>query len=114
MEEGRHYFRGCGEFVRTSSGRGDDVLLTERGYLVLVKTFHDPLAWKVQEDLVEGYFRARAAPAPESVALQRYDGFMVKMEGGLAQMDEGSFTHGNHRFFLGSSHQGNRESRRSN
>ena len=69
LEEGRHFFRGSST-AWTTSGRGDDVLLTERGYLVLVKTFRDDLAWRVQEELVEGYFRARAAavdPAMEAV-----------------------------------------------
>lgn len=65
LEEGRHYFVDANRretSIRPEQGGGKDpVLLTERGYLVLVKTFRDDLAWKVQEDLVEGYFRARAA-----------------------------------------------------
>jgi len=32
------------------------VLITERGYLMIVKTFHDKLAWKIQDRLVESYF----------------------------------------------------------
>ena len=35
-------------------------LLTEQGYLMLVKTFTDDLAWKVQRQLVNGYFRTRS------------------------------------------------------
>lgn len=35
------------------------VLLTESGYLMLVKTFDDDLAWKVQRELVNNYFRFR-------------------------------------------------------
>ncbi len=38
-------------------------LVTESGYLMLVKSFTDNLAWKVQRDLVNTYFRARAAVA---------------------------------------------------
>lgn len=38
-------------------------LVTESGYLMLVKSFTDDLAWKVQRDLVNTYFRARAAVA---------------------------------------------------
>lgn len=38
-------------------------LITEFGYLMLVKSFTDDLAWKVQRDLVNTYFRARAAAA---------------------------------------------------
>lgn len=37
-------------------------LITESGYLMLVKSFTDDLAWKVQRDLVDTYFRARAEP----------------------------------------------------
>jgi hypothetical protein len=65
LTEGRHYFavNGRASVSRTDggrlTGRESDTLLTERGYLVLVKTFRDDLAWRVQEDLVDGYFRAR-------------------------------------------------------
>ena len=34
-------------------------LLTESGYLMLVRSFTDDLAWKVQRQLVNWYFRAR-------------------------------------------------------
>lgn len=34
-------------------------LITESGYLMLVKSFTDDLAWKVQRELVNSYFRAR-------------------------------------------------------
>ena len=33
------------------------ILLTESGYLMLVKSFTDELAWQVQRDLVNNYFR---------------------------------------------------------
>lgn len=35
------------------------VLLTESGYLLLVKSFTDDLAWKVQRQLVNSYFKFR-------------------------------------------------------
>lgn len=35
------------------------VLITESGYLMLVRSFTDDLAWKVQRQLVNWYFRAR-------------------------------------------------------
>ncbi|MCL6445040.1 MAG: ORF6N domain-containing protein [Alicyclobacillus sp.] len=35
------------------------VLLTESGYLMLVKSFTDDLAWQVQRALVRNYFRAK-------------------------------------------------------
>lgn len=36
--------------------------ITESGYLMLVKSFTDDLAWKVQRELVDTYFRIRAEP----------------------------------------------------
>lgn len=41
------------------------MLITERGYLKLVKTFSDDLAWDVQDQLIDGYFRAKTL-APTS------------------------------------------------
>lgn len=35
------------------------ILITESGYLMLVKSFTDDLAWQVQRDLVNCYFKAR-------------------------------------------------------
>ena len=42
----------------TLSNRGL-TLLTETGYLMVVKSFNDDLAWNVQRQLVNGYFRAK-------------------------------------------------------
>lgn len=72
-------------FVRTASdtpanklvpiqGRGV-TLLTESGYLMLVKSLTDDLAWAVQRDLVKAYFRVRAAePVPAAPALPDFTG----------------------------------------
>jgi hypothetical protein len=35
------------------------ILLTESGYLLLVKSFTDELSWKIQKILVKNYFRAK-------------------------------------------------------
>lgn len=43
-----------------SSPRGG-TLITESGYLMLVKSFTDELAWKVQRQLVNSYFRGQAS-----------------------------------------------------
>lgn len=53
------------EFRRTignmDSRQSNDVtLLTESGYLMLVKSFTDELAWSVQRQLVNSYFRLKA------------------------------------------------------
>lgn len=46
--------------IRTSeiNNRGT-YLITESGYLMLVKSLQDDLAWKVQRELVNNYFRAK-------------------------------------------------------
>ena len=39
------------------------IVLTESGYLLLVKSFTDDLAWQVQKQLIKVYFRAKAGDA---------------------------------------------------
>nr|DAI48718.1 MAG TPA: hypothetical protein [Caudoviricetes sp.] len=49
---------------RPQGGTPESVtLITESGYLMLVKSFTDDLAWKVQRELVNGYFRVKSAPS---------------------------------------------------
>lgn len=62
--EGRHCFvknihEAAGYGITAPNGV---TFITERGYLVLVKTFTDDLAWEVQEQLVDSYFRAVGNP----------------------------------------------------
>lgn len=58
------------------------VLLTESGYLMLVKSFTDDLAWKVQKQLIAWYFRARGMqeiyPQDYPSALRALTGETVK------------------------------------
>lgn len=42
----------------------DVTLITESGYLMLVKSFADDLAWEVQRQLVKSYFRGREDTKP--------------------------------------------------
>lgn len=42
------------------------ILFTETGYLMLVKSFTDDLAWQVQRQLVKSYFRVKGAMQPTS------------------------------------------------
>lgn len=68
MIEGEDFFKvKCSE-VRPFFGqtlpngfnpRADIVLLTESGYLMLVKSFTDDLAWEVQRQLVNSYFTVK-------------------------------------------------------
>lgn len=44
--------------IETASNRGT-ALITEQGYLMLVKSFTDDLAWEVQRQLVSSYFKVR-------------------------------------------------------
>lgn len=48
------------------------ILLTEMGYLMIVKTFTDDKSWEVQRALVNGYFRAKNMVA-EGISLELED-----------------------------------------
>lgn len=78
LTEGKHYQSVIADEFRTlwpelSWPRGEHaILLTEPGYLMLVKSFQDDRAWQVQEVLVEGYYRGLAA-GPASGAIDVND-----------------------------------------
>ena len=63
--EGIDYFKISPSEFRTAFGEMDNrqqndiTALTESGYLMLAKSFTDDLAWTVQRELVNGYFRAK-------------------------------------------------------
>lgn len=65
--ENTDYFKTTWErfstnFVPNSKGgnpNNEILLITESGYLMLVKSFTDDLAWQVQRQLVNTYFRAK-------------------------------------------------------
>lgn len=64
--EGTDYYKIQKNEIRTfgiSSPRGS-IALTLSGYLMLVKSFTDSLAWKVQRELVNTYFEAKAEQLP--------------------------------------------------
>ncbi|MBX8516055.1 ORF6N domain-containing protein [Pseudomonas cichorii] len=68
--DGHHCFEVTADEIRTQSisvafspRTAKGVLLTERGYLLLSKALNDDLAWTVQRQLVNRYFRHAAAPA---------------------------------------------------
>ncbi len=61
--EGVDYFKVCASEIRTHKvieispkSHEDVTLITESGYLMLVKSFTDDLAWDVQRQLVNTYF----------------------------------------------------------
>lgn len=56
--------------------RADTILFTESGYLMLVKSFTDDLAWDIQRKLVKSYFNSSRKMSPEEmmrVQLGMYD-----------------------------------------
>lgn len=63
--EGEDFFKISPDEFRRAFGemdlrqQNDVTLITESGYLMLVKSFTDDLAWKVQRELVKTYFRAK-------------------------------------------------------
>ncbi len=75
--EGEDYFKiTADEFRRAFGGMDarqqmDVTLLTKMGYLMLVKSFTDDLAWMVQRQLVKSYFEAHeprfTAPPPAAI-----------------------------------------------
>ena len=67
--------------VKPSDVQGDEIrraeinnygtcLITEQGYLMLVKSFTDDLAWKVQRRLVNTYFRAKKLSPQDMMRIQ--------------------------------------------
>lgn len=79
----RHFIEGTDYFVRKTDEAAKEygiiapnglVLVTESGYLMLVKSFTDDLAWQVQRQLVNSYFRtenkAQSEPDGKAVELQ--------------------------------------------
>ena len=100
LTEGRHFFsvpyRAWSQWDNeavsdTASGRGGRkgplVVLTERGYAAVAKTFDDDAAWRIHEEMVEVYFRARDVAAQadrfrrvteEREALERHERQMLE------------------------------------
>ena len=64
--EGEDFYKISPDEIRRSNlfeipdkATSEYILLTEQGYLMLVKSFTDDLAWTVQRQLVNGYFKTR-------------------------------------------------------
>lgn len=89
--EGEDFFKISASEIRTTKlfdipdkATADYSLITEQGYLMLVKSFTDDLAWDVQRQLVNGYFKTREkvkrALSPELQMLQGLLSQMVEKE----------------------------------
>lgn len=67
LVEGEDYFRRISSEAKTEfdiTAPNGLTLLTQSGYLMLVKSFTDDLSWKVQRQLVDGYFGYRKPKEP--------------------------------------------------
>lgn len=68
--DGEDYYKITPDEFRRTIGDMDKrqtnniTLITETGYLMLVKSFTDDLAWQVQRELVNTYFRSRIQSQP--------------------------------------------------
>lgn len=76
--EGVDYYKVCASEIRTHKimelspkAHEDVALITESGYLMLVKSFTDDLAWAVQRELVNNYFRVKATLKPASPGAEK-------------------------------------------
>ena len=78
-ENKSHFIEGEDYFVRKTDEAAKEygivapnglVLMTESGYLRLVKTFRDDLAWDVQRQLVNTYFKADKKKANDTLKTQ--------------------------------------------
>ncbi len=89
--KGEDFFKISASEIRTTKlfdipdkATSDYALMTEQGYLMLVKSFTDDLAWDVQRQLVNGYFKTREkvkkALSPELQMLQGLLSQMVEKE----------------------------------
>lgn len=86
FKEGEDFFLVGSDEIRTSrlfpisdNDYMDKVLVTEQGYLMLVKSFTDDLAWEVQRQLVNGYFRVRKIATDLSPQMQMLYGMLDQM-----------------------------------
>ena len=64
--EGEDFIKICVDEIRrnkimdvSSKARAEITMITESGYLMLVKSFTDDLSWKVQRQLVNAYFKVK-------------------------------------------------------
>lgn len=75
--EGTDFFKITPSAFRTAIGemdsrqQNDVTLITESGYLMLVKSFTDDLAWDVQRQLVNTYFRKGSADPTLKLQVQQ-------------------------------------------
>lgn len=73
----------------SGKAQGEVVLLTEQGYLMVTKPFKDDLAWQVQRELVNGYFRThRQQPLTEIEMIAAMAADAVRQQKRLNHVEE--------------------------
>lgn len=84
--DGQDFYRITPDEFRRAIGQmdkrqqNDITLITESGYLMLVKSLTDDLAWKVQRQLVNSYFRAKSTPPASMQNLSPQLQLLINME----------------------------------
>lgn len=102
--EGIDYFRRNSSEAKSEYGvtaPNGLVLLTESGYLMLAKSFTDDLAWSVQRELVNSYFRnkpekivEKKSPEPEQLTIETSEyHYYDKFYNGLPVITIADFAH---------------------
>lgn len=90
--EGQDFCRISADEFRRAIGemdkrqQNDVILITEQGYLMLVKSFTDDLAWRVQRELVNTYFRVKK-PLTQLEILQQSIAILNQHDKKLTQID---------------------------
>lgn len=86
---------GNNEIRRSDINNKGTYLITESGYLMLVKSLQDDLAWKVQRELVNNYFRVKSGQAlntsklsKELKAILMLDEKTVEMDNRITNLEE--------------------------
>lgn len=84
--EGEDFFKITPSEFRTAIGdmdarqQNDITLVTESGYLMIVKSFTDDWAWEVQRRLVKTYFRAKELAAEKPKPMSTNDLFELQLK----------------------------------
>lgn len=95
--EGKHFFhlshqevKSLDEFrsVGIEPNSQGLIVLTERGYSMLVKSFTDDFAWEVQEQLVDGYFDTHKPMSTAEYLLQQAQ-LIVEHERRIQRLENG-------------------------
>jgi len=90
MTEGEDYFLVSPSEIRThspdavpSARMANLTVVTESGYLLLVKSFTDDLAWQIQRTLIKAYFRVESPPTKPTIT----DPILAALVHGLIEID---------------------------